>query len=115
MNKIFTLILLGIISILICGCKSQYKGGKLIDGTNLEIGIKPPGEDMFSFNLLVFTSGLGVYGDKNTKMYVTNEVNETNSFFGVVVTSRNAKTSAEISPTLVEEDSTNTPITANED
>ena len=115
MSKIPTLISLGILSLFICGCKNKYKGGKLIDGNNLEIGIKPPGEDMFSFNLLVYTSGLGVYGDKNTKMSVTNEVNETNTFFGVVSTTRNTKTYAEISPTLCEEDSSNTPTTANED
>ena len=78
------------------GC--AYKGGKVIDGTNLEIGIAIPGTE-WSINALSYTGGIKVAGNQNTAIVVTNEVVETNTYFGVVNTKRHTKMSARIEPT----------------
>ena len=84
------------VSALCCGC--FYKGGKIIDGTNLAIGITIPGTE-FTVNALDYVGGLRVAGNDQTVITVTNEVAETNRYFGVVETSRHSKMSATIEPT----------------
>ena len=75
-----------------------YKGGKVVDGTNLEIGICIPGTE-WSINALSYTAGLKVAGNTATAIVVTNEVQETNSYFGVITMERKTKMSARIEPT----------------
>lgn len=90
-----------ILSSLLCalvGCKT-YEGGKVIDGTNLEIGLSVPGtEHTWTINALAYTSGLKVCGDRKTAIIVTNEVAETNSYLWVVKTCRHTKMSSIIEP-----------------
>lgn len=79
------------------GC--AYKGGKVVDGTNLEIGMSVPGtEGCWTINALSYTGGLRVCGDERTVITVTNNVAETNSYFGVVKTQRHSAMSATIEP-----------------
>ena len=85
-----TLLLLGA-----CGC--AYKGGKVIDGTNIAIGMTIPGTE-WSVNVLDYVGGMRVAGNDQTRISVTNEVAETNSYFGVVTTTRRTKLTAEIAP-----------------
>ena len=83
---------------LITGC-TTYKGGKVVDGTNLEIGISVPGSEWnWTINALSYTGGLKVCGDERTSITVTNEVAETNSYFGVIKTQRHTKMSSLIEP-----------------
>lgn len=84
------------VSALCCGC--FYKGGKIIDGTNLAIGITIPGTE-FTINALDYVGGVRVAGNDQTSIIVTNEVAETNRYFGVVETSRHSKMTAKIEPT----------------
>ena len=79
----------------VSGC--AYKGGKVVDGTNLEIGICVPGTD-WSINALSYTGGMRVCGNDETSIIVTNEVEEANSYFGVITMSRKTKMSAVIEP-----------------
>lgn len=89
---------LAAVSLLYVGCAS-YKGGKVVDGTNLEIGLAVPGtEGQLTINALSYTAGLKVCGDDRTYILVTNWVAETNSYFGVVRTQRNSRMSAAIMP-----------------
>ena len=84
-------------ALLVSGC--AYKGGKVIDGTNLEIGLSVPGTDgALTINALSYTGGLRVCGDERTIITVTNEVAETNSYFGLVRTNRRSKMWACITP-----------------
>ena len=85
------------------GCRT-YKGGSVVDGTNLAIGMKLPGTE-WAVNVLDYVGGIRVGGNDQTRMTVTNEVAETNSYFGVVTTTRRTKLTAEIEPT---EESPNT-------
>lgn len=78
-----------------CGC--AYEGGKVVDGTNLAIGMKIPGTE-WSINVLDYVGGLRVAGNDMTSITVSNEVDETNSYFGVVETRRRAKMEARIEP-----------------
>lgn len=78
------------------GC--AYKGGKVVDGTNLEIGICIPGTE-WSINALSYTGGMKVAGNQDTSITVTNEVAETNSYFGVIRMERTTRMSATIEPT----------------
>lgn len=78
-----------------CGC--AYKGGKAVDGTNLAIGITVPGTD-WQVNLLDYVGGLRVAGNDQTRISVSNEVIEMNSYFGVVETRRASKMAAQIEP-----------------
>ena len=90
--------LLAILAIgaLFAGC--AYKGGKVIDGTNLAIGMTIPGTE-WTINALDYVGGLRVAGNDQTSICVSNEVMETNSYFGVVETHRHSKMTATIEPT----------------
>ena len=90
--------LLAILAIgaLFAGC--AYKGGKVIDGTNLCIGMTIPGTE-WTINALDYVSGLRVAGNDQTSICVSNEVMETNSYFGVVETRRHSRMTATIEPT----------------
>ena len=90
--------LLAILAIgaLFAGC--AYKGGKVIDGTNLAIGMTIPGTE-WTINALDYVGGLRVAGNDQSSICVSNEVTETNSYFGVVETHRHSKMTANIEPT----------------
>ncbi len=77
------------------GC--VYKGGKVVDGTNLAIGIAVPGTE-WTVNALDYVSGVRVAGQTDTYITVTHSVAETNSYFGVVTTRRTSRLVAEIEP-----------------
>ena len=77
------------------GC--VYKGGKVVDGTNLAIGMKVPGTE-WSVSVLDYIGGVRVAGQDSTHITVTNEVAETNTYFGVVTTSRRSTMTADIDP-----------------
>ena len=82
-------------TLLLSGC--AYKGGKIVDGTNLAIGMTIPGTE-WSINALDYVGGVRVAGQDNTYISVTNSVCETNSYFGVVHTCRRTTLVAEITP-----------------
>ena len=90
--------LLAILAIgaLFAGC--AYKGGKVVDGTNLCIGMTIPGTE-WTINALDYVGGLRVAGNDQTSVAVTNEVVETNAYFGIVRTERYSKMTATIEPT----------------
>ena len=90
--------LLSILAIgaLFAGC--AYKGGKVVDGTNLCIGMTIPGTE-WTINALDYVGGLRVAGNDQTSICVSNEVTETNSYFGVVETRRHSRMTATIEPT----------------
>ena len=78
------------------GC--AYKGGKVVDGTNLAIGMTIPGTE-WTITALDYVGGLRVAGNDQTSICVSNEVIETNSYFGVIETRRHSKMTATIEPT----------------
>ena len=90
--------LLAILAIgaLCSGC--AYKGGKVVDGTNLCVGMTIPGTE-WTINALDYVGGVRVAGNDQTSICVSNEVAETNSYFGVVETHRHSKMTATIEPT----------------
>ena len=90
--------LLAILAIgaLCSGC--AYKGGKVVDGTNLCVGMTIPGTE-WTINALDYVGGVRVAGNDQTSICVSNEVAETNSYFGVVETRRHSKMTATIEPT----------------
>lgn len=91
----------------VAGCAS-YKGGKVVDGTNLEIGMTVPGTE-WSLNFLAYTGGIKVAGNDRTAIVVTNVVAETNSyFFGAAEMRRMTKMTAKIEPSNEETDTNRT-------
>lgn len=98
---------LAMLVLALCGC-AAYRGGKVVDGTNLEIGISIPGTEWtWTINALAYTGGLKVCGDQWTEMLVTNKVSETNSYFGVVKTNRSTEMTARIIPKCIVVNDTN--------
>ena len=83
------------IGMLCSGC--AYKGGKVVDGTNLCVGMKIPGTE-WTINVLDYVGGIRVAGNDQTSICVSNDVTETNSYFGVVETHRHSKMTATIEP-----------------
>lgn len=82
-------------ALLAAGC--VYKGGKVVDGTNLAIGMKIPGTE-WNVSVLDYIGGIRVAGQDSTHITVTHEVAETNTYFGVVATSRLSTLTADIEP-----------------
>lgn len=80
----------------VAGCAS-YKGGKVVDGTNLAVGMRLPGTE-WTLNVLDYVGGMRVAANEGCTISVTNSVAETNSYFGVVTTSRSSTLHATISP-----------------
>ena len=95
--------LLAIIAIgaLCNGC--AYKGGKVVDGTNLCVGMTIPGTE-WTINALDYVGGLRVAGNDQTSITVSNEVVETNAYFGIVRTERHSKMTSTIEPCVNEEE-----------
>ena len=89
------------IGALFAGC--AYKGGKVVDGTNLCIGMTIPGTE-WTINALDYVGGLRVAGNDQTSITVTNDVVETNAYFGVVRTQRHTKMAATIEPCVNEKE-----------
>lgn len=90
-------VILGVLGLCVACGGCAYKGGKVVDGTNLAIGMKIPGTD-WSVNVLDYVGGVRVAGQDSTHIIVSNEVDETNSYFGVVNISRHSKMTADIEP-----------------
>ena len=82
-------------SLLAAGC--VYKGGKIVDGTNLAIGMKIPGTE-WNISVLDYVGGIRVAGQDSTRITVTHAVDETNSYFGVISTARRSTLTADIEP-----------------
>ena len=82
-------------ALLCAGC--AYRGGKVVDGTNLAIGMKIPGTE-WNVSVLDYIGGIRVAGQDSTHITVTHEVAETNAYFGVVSTSRRSTLTADIEP-----------------
>ena len=95
-------LLVCILCITLCG-GCAYKGGKVVDGTNLVIGMTIPGTE-WTINALDYVGGLRVAGNDQTSICVSNEVTETNSYFGVVENHRHSKMTATIEPTETSSD-----------
>ena len=83
------------------GC--AYKGGKVVDGTNLCVGMTIRGTE-WTINALDYVGGLRVAGNDQTRIAVTNDVVETNAYFGIVRTERHSKMTATIEPCVNEEE-----------
>ena len=77
------------------GC--AYKGGKVVDGTNLCVGMTIPGTE-WTINALDYVGGIRVGGNDQTSITVSNDVVETNAYFGIVRTERHSKMTATIEP-----------------
>ena len=88
---------IAVAALVFLGTGCAYKGGKVVDGTNLVIGMTIPGTE-WTINALDYIGGIRVAGQDSTHITVTNEVVETNRYFGVVEVNRHSKMTADIEP-----------------
>lgn len=81
----------------ICGC--AYKGAKVVEGTDLAVGINvPAAEGEAQLQLINYLSGFRLGVDRNAILQVRYSTAETNSYLGVIST-RSVKTvSATVEP-----------------
>lgn len=84
------------------GC--VYKGAKVVEGTDLAIGVELPGSDgVAQLNLLNYLSGFRLAVDKNAILKVDYSVAETNTYLGVVSTATRKTIKATVEPCEVDE------------
>lgn len=53
------------------GCASPYKGGKMVEGTDIEVAIKPMQESSISFQFVHYINGFVFYWEMNDAVSVT--------------------------------------------
>lgn len=88
--------LFGIVS-LAGGC--AYKGAKVVEGSNLSVGINVPGtESTFQLQVLNYLSGFRLGVDKNAILKVRYTTAETNSYFGIIHTQTRKDIDAVVEP-----------------
>jgi len=91
------LAILSLASVLAGGC--SYKGVKVVEGTDLIVGINVPvSEGSAQFQLMNYLSGFRLGVDRNAKLEVKYTVAETNTYFGVIQTSTSKSVDAKVEP-----------------
>jgi hypothetical protein len=94
-TKILTILALA--SVFAGGC--SYKGVKVVEGTDLIVGINVPvSEGSAQFQLMNYLSGFRLGVDRNAKLKVKYIVAETNTYFGVIQTSTSKSVDAKVEP-----------------
>lgn len=79
------------------GC--AYKGAKVVEGTDLAVGINfPAAEGEAQLQLLNYLSGFRLAVDRNAIMSVKYTTAETNSYFGLISTRTAKSVDAKVSP-----------------
>lgn len=84
---------------LFCGGCAQYKGAKVVEGTDLAVGITIPVENApLKFEALNYLSGFRLGIDQNARMELTYTVAETNNYFGIITTIQHKSIDAVVEP-----------------
>ena len=82
----------------LCGC--AYRGGKVVEGTDLAVGLSVPAtEGTIDLNVVNWLSGFRLGVDRNAAFWVRYSTTETNEYFGVVKTKIAKSIEAKIEPT----------------
>jgi len=77
--------LLSFFALCLCGC--VYKGAKVVEGTDLAIGLNVPmSEGCLQLQALNYLNGFRLGVDRNANLALKYTVAETNSYLGVVTT-----------------------------
>lgn len=91
------LAILALASVLAGGC--SYKGAKVVEGTDLAVGINVPvSEGSAQFQLMNYLSGFRLGVDRNAILKVKYTVSESNSYFGVIQTGTSKSVDAKVEP-----------------
>lgn len=93
-------VMLGLISLfsLLSGC--VYRGAKIIEGTDLAVGLNIPStEGALQFQLLNYLSGFRLAVAENAALEMTYTTAETNDYLGIISTRVTKTISATVSPT----------------
>ena len=89
-------------AIALCICLASgcvYKGAKVIEGTDVSMGISVPGtEGAGDLSMLNYLSGFRLAVADNAALTLTYTTAETNSFLGVVSTAATKKIKAKVEP-----------------
>ena len=94
-TKIIALIALA--SVLAGGC--SYKGAKVVEGTDLAVGINVPiAEGTAQLQLMNYLSGFRLGVDRNAILKVKYSVSESNTYFGVIKTDVSKSVDATVEP-----------------
>lgn len=79
------------------GC--VYKGAKVVEGTDLAVGMELPGSDgVAQLNVLNYLSGFRLGIAKNAALKMEYTVAESNSYFGVIHTTTRKTIEAKVDP-----------------
>lgn len=82
---------------LLAGC--VYKGGKVIEGTSLTVGLTVPGTDgALQFNALEYIGGMRIAFAENASVTISRTNSVHNSYFGVIDVDEESVISAKVEP-----------------
>lgn len=86
-------------ALLLCAAGCVYKGAKVVEGTDLAIGLNIPGSDgALQLQLFNYLSGFRLGVAKNARLTVDYSVTETNSFMGIATTQITKSIKATVDP-----------------
>lgn len=83
------------------GC-TVYKGAKVVEGTDLAVGMDIPGMDgIAQLNVLNYLSGFRLGLQKDAGMAMEYTVKERNTYFGVISTDTEKTIKADVAPAMI--------------
>lgn len=96
--------ILALASVFAGGC--SYKGAKVVEGTDLAVGINVPfAEGVAQLQLMNYLSGFRLGVDRNAILKVKYTVAESNSYFGVIQTYTSKRVDATVKPSALDNSS----------
>ena len=92
------------VAMMFCGCSSMGDGAKVVEGTDLTLGVQFPYADCDTMAVMNYLTGFRVTVAENARARVKYTCAETNDYLGIVTTRVYKNIDATVTPTMDTDD-----------